>query len=179
MLHEVAHGLGIKNTLDGTGTVRSALREHYSALEEGKADILGLYMSNALRARGELEDVPLEDAYVTFLASIFRSVRFGASDSHGRANMIQFSFFEDEGAFTRDASTGTYRVDFDRMTGAVEKLAARFLTLQGDGDYAGAGRLLAEHGVIPPGLAPDLERLAERGVPVDIILRQGPEILQP
>ncbi len=179
MLHEVAHGLGIKNTVNGSGTVRAALREHYSALEEGKADILGLYMSNALRERGELADVPQNNAYVTFLASIFRSVRFGASDAHGRANMIQFSFFQEKGAFTRDPDTGTYRVDFGRMTEAVAELANVFLTLEGDGDHAGAGRLLAERGVIPPSLKPDLQRLADKGVPVDILLRQGMDVLQP
>jgi len=179
MLHEVAHGLGIKNTVNGSGTVRAALREHYSALEEGKADILGLHMSNALRERGELADVPQENAYVTFLASIFRSVRFGASDAHGKANMIQFSFFQEKGAFTRDPDTGTYRVAFDRMTEAVAELANVFLTLEGDGDHEGAGRLLTERGVIPASLAPDLQRLADKGVPVDILLRQGMDVLQP
>ena len=94
MFHEVAHGLGIKNTIDGKGTVRAALKERYSALEEGKADILGLYMVRQLNAQGELGKEAIEDNYVTFLASLFRSVRFGAADAHGRANIVAFNFFE-------------------------------------------------------------------------------------
>ena len=94
MFHEVAHGLGIKNTINGKGTVRKALKEHASALEEGKADVLGLYMINQLHDMGEIEQ-DLKDYYVTFLASIFRSVRFGASSAHGKANMIRFNFFEE------------------------------------------------------------------------------------
>jgi hypothetical protein len=175
MLHEVAHGLGIKNTVNGRGTVREALKEHYSALEEGKADVLGLYMVTSLRDRGELTDGSLEDNYVTFLASIFRSVRFGASSAHGRANMITLSFFQEQGAFTRDDATGTYRVDFARMRDAVAALAELLLTTQGDGDHEGAGRLLAERGVVPDALRADLARVAERGIPVDIVFEQGLE----
>ena len=88
MFHEVAHGLGIKNTISGAGPVRTALKEHASALEEGKADILGIYMVQRLRDMGEITDGELMDDYVTFMAGIFRSVRFGASSAHGRANMI-------------------------------------------------------------------------------------------
>ncbi len=179
MFHEVAHGLGIKNTVNGRGTVRAALREHGSPLEEAKADILGLYMSGALRERGELTEGSMESTYVTFLASIFRSVRFGASSAHGRGNMIQFAFFQERGAFTRDPVTGTYRVDFDRMREAVTALAQLLLTTQGNGDYEGAGRLLAERGVVPASLAPDLERLATKGIPVDIVFEQGMGVLAP
>ena len=84
MFHEVAHGLGIKNTIDGKGTVRDALKEQAGALEEGKADILGLYMITRLQQQGELPDVDLDDNYVTFLAGILRSIRFGAASAHGR-----------------------------------------------------------------------------------------------
>src|SRR3546814_13234512 len=107
MCHEVAHGLGIKNTLNDKGTVREALKEHASALEEGKADILGLYMIMQLLEKGELEGSP-EDYMTTFLAGIFRSVRFGASRAHGVANMIRFNYFREQGAFQR-AENGTYQ----------------------------------------------------------------------
>ena len=94
MFHEVAHGLGIKNTIDGKGTVRAALKEQAGALEEGKADILGLYMvTRLLEQQASCAGTALEDNYVTFLASIFRSVRFGATEAHGRANAAQFSYF--------------------------------------------------------------------------------------
>ncbi len=176
MFHEVAHGLGIKNTINDRGTVREALREHAGALEEAKADVLGLYMITQLFGRGEIQEGELLDHYVTFMAGLFRSVRFGASSAHGRANMIQFNFFEEQGAFAR-GEDGRYRVDFVRMTAAVEALAARILTLQGDGDHAGVGTLLASHGVIRASLADDLARLNDAGIPVDVVFEQGPEVL--
>ena len=121
MFHEVAHGLGIKNTIDGKGTVRKALKEHASALEEGKADILGLYMITQLHEKGELT-ADIKDYYVTFMTSIFRSVRFGASSSHGKVNMIRFNFFKEKGAFER-LEDGTYRVNFENLqTAANENL---------------------------------------------------------
>lgn len=175
MFHEVAHGLGIKNTLDGSGTVREAMREHGSALEEAKADVLGLYMITELFDRGELEEGELLDHYVTFLAGLFRSVRFGASSAHGRANMIQFNHFAERGAFTRGADE-RYRVDLERMRKAVAELAGRILVLQGDGDHAGAGELLASHGVIRTELAADLARINAAGIPVDVVFEQGVEV---
>ena len=134
MFHEVAHGLGIKNTLDGAGTVRHALKEHASALEEGKADILGLYMVQKLREMGEITEGELMDNYVTFLAGIFRSVRFGASSAHGRANMIRFNYFSNAGAFTRDPQTGTYRINVAEFEQAIKNLGNDVLVLQGNGD---------------------------------------------
>ena len=177
MFHEVAHGLGIKNTIDGKGTVRATLKEAASPLEEGKADILGLYMITHLHDQGQLEDGELLDNYVTFLASIFRSVRFGASSAHGRANMMRFNHFARAGAFTRDEANGTYRVELDAMRRAVDSLSAKLLTIQGDGDYAGAVALLEELGVIGPELQADLDRLSAAGIPVDIVFEQGPGVL--
>ena len=176
MFHEVAHGLGIKNTINDRGTVRAALREHAGALEEGKADVLGLYMITQLFGKGEMPEGELLDHYVTFMAGLFRSVRFGASSAHGRANMIQFNFFEEQGAFAR-GDDGRYRVDFVRMQAAVQALAARILVLQGDGDHAGVGALLESHGVIRAPLARDLERLDDAGIPVDVVFEQGAEVL--
>jgi hypothetical protein len=172
MFHEVAHGLGIKNTLDGKGTVRAALQEQASALEEGKADILGLYMVTALHEKGEIGEAPLEDYYVTFLAGIFRSVRFGATSAHGKANMVRFNFFREMGAFTHDEANGTYRADMDKMKEAVAALSERILTLQGDGDYEAAREFVDSMSGIES-LQGDLERLSEAGIPVDIIFRQG------
>jgi len=177
MFHEVAHGLGIKNTLDGGGTVRAALREHASPMEEGKADVLGLFMVTRLLEQGELTEGVLEDYYVTFLAGIFRSVRFGASSAHGRANMIRFNYFQEEGAFHRDEETGRYTVDIDAMRSAVDGLSAMILTLQGDGDYAGVDTLMIEMGVVPAGLQADLDRLSEAGIPVDVVFEQGEQVL--
>jgi hypothetical protein len=177
MFHEVAHGLGIKNTIHRKGTVREALKEQHGALEEGKADILGLYMITKLHQQGELK-APLEDNYVTFLASIFRSIRFGASNAHGRANAAQFSFFEERGAFSRDSAAGRYRVDFPRMKEAVDALAGQILRFQGDGDYVGVTRFMEERGKLSPVLQRDLDRLGSKGIPVDVVFEQGEQILK-
>jgi hypothetical protein len=177
MFHEVAHGLGIKNTLDGTNTVRHAMKEHASALEEGKADILGLYMVQKLRDKGEITEGQLMDDYVTFMAGIFRSVRFGASSAHGKANMIRFNFFEQAGAFSRDEESGTYRVNVEAFEQAVKDLSKRLLTLQGNGDYEAVDAFVAEMGSVPPQLQADLDRLASAAIPVDIVFEQGAEVL--
>ena len=175
MFHEVAHGLGIKNTLDGSSTVREALQEHYSALEEGKADVLGLFIIDQLHQMGELADGELMDYYVTFMAGIFRSVRFGASSAHGLANLARFNYFRMEGAFERRGER--YSVNFEAMREAVRSLSERILTLQGDGDYEGANAFMDEMAVMDETLQADLDRLQELGIPVDIVFEQGVEVL--
>ena len=177
MFHEVAHGLGVKNTVTGMGTVREALREHASPMEEGKADVVGLHMVTQLFERGELTDYSVNHHYVTFLAGIFRSVRFGAASAHGRANMVRFNYFREQGAFSRDEATGRYRVDFEAMREAVAGLSELILTLQGDGDYEGVAQLMEERGVVPPELQADLDRLDAAGIPRDIIFEQGVSVL--
>ena len=181
MFHEVAHGLGIKHVLGANGapgktTVSDALKEFSSSFEEGKADVLGLYMIDALSQRGELDKSKLMDSYVTFLAGMLRSVRFGASDAHGKATMIRFNFFAERGAFARDAD-GRYRVDFDKMHDAVDALSAKLLTVQGDGDYAEAKRMTETLGVVKPQLASDLDRLKAANIPVDVRFEQGLGVL--
>jgi hypothetical protein len=177
MFHEVAHGLGIKYTIDGRKRrVREALQNASSALEEGKADILGLYMITQLLKSGDLTEGQLEDYYITFMAGIFRSVRFGASSAHGKANMIRFNFFEKEGAFTRE-SDGRYRVNMDKMKVAMEKLSARLLQLQGDGDYAAAQKFLEKYGFVGDQLQADLARVNQAGIPTDIVFEQGNRVL--
>jgi hypothetical protein len=173
MFHEVAHGLGIKNTIDGKGTVQHALQEYASSMEEGKADILGLYMITELHKAGELGDVDLRDFYVTFMAGIFRSVRFGAASAHGKANMLRFNYFLEAGAFVRNTETGRYSVDFERFGDAIASLSRLLLTLQGDGDYEGAKELTETKGIITPTLQADLDRLTEANIPVDITFTQG------
>ncbi len=176
MFHEVAHGLGIKNTLDGKNTVRQALQEHASALEEGKADILGLYMVRQLLEKGEITEGVLADYYVTFMAGIFRSVRFGASSAHGKANMIRFNYFAENGVFSRNEN-GLYQVNLDKMGDAVDSLSELILTLQGDGNYKGVDILVQENGVIGEQLQADLARLAEANIPVDITFKQGRTVM--
>jgi len=177
MFHEVAHGLGIKHTIDGKRTVRDALKEQAGALEEGKADVLGLHLVTQLVDRGELKNVSLDDSYVTFLASIFRSVRFGASDAHGRANAAQLSYFLEHGGCSRDSATGRYRVNTVKMRAATDSLAGQILRFQGDGDYEGAKRFMQTQAVVPNDLRSELDGLAAKGIPVDVTFEQGLEVL--
>lgn len=176
MFHEVAHGLGIKNTINKKGTVREALKENASALEEGKADVLGIYMITKLHDKGEIKDAELMDYYVTFLASIFRSVRFGASSAHGKANMVRFNYFKDMGAFTQNEE-GRYSVNPEKFREAIDALSNDILVLQGEGDYEGTGKLLKERGIIDQGLQNSLDRLSEKNIPVDVVFKQGTDVL--
>jgi hypothetical protein len=177
MFHEVAHGLGIKNTLGGKGVVRQVLGDQYSAIEEAKADVLGLYLVSQLAGMGELGEKDLMDNFVTYIAGLFRSVRFGASSAHGKANMLQFNYFKEAGAFTRDETTGTYTINFEPMKAAVSSLAGTILTLQGDGNYEGVKNLLSEKGIIVPELQRDLDRVNSKGIPKDIVFEQGLKVL--
>jgi hypothetical protein len=119
----------------------------------------------------------LSQNLVTFTASIFRSIRFGASSAHGRANVARFNYFQEMGAFTRDEATGTYRVDLDRTLAAMDSLSQRILRFQGDGDYDGVVAFMEEYGSIRPQLQADLDRLAAAGIPVDIAYEQGMDVL--
>ncbi|WP_026897368.1 dipeptidyl-peptidase 3 family protein [Daejeonella oryzae] len=175
MFHEVAHGLGIKSTVNGKGYVRAALQEQNSWLEEGKADILGLYMVTSLLKKGELQG-DIKDYYTTFMAGILRSVRFGAASAHGKANMQCFNFFKEKGAFER-TSNGTYKVNFEKFATAMNDLSKVILTLQGNGDKTAVEKVEKDYAIIPAELQSDLNRLGEKGIPVDIVFEQGIDVL--
>ena len=179
MFHEVAHGLGIKETVTGNGTVREALQDRASAVEEGKADVLGLYMVQQLIERGDWTDATLAEHQVTFVASVFRSIRFGASSAHGRANLVRFNFFVEQGAIVPEATTGgeVWRVVPDRVEAATEALAGRLLTLQGDGDYDAVDRFVRRYGRTTAALRASLDRIAAAGIPVDVVYEQGEDVL--
>ncbi len=175
MFHEVAHGLGVKNLVsDQNKTVREALGATYSAIEECKADVLGLYMVTQLFQKGELSGT-LDDYYVTFVASVFRSVRFGAASAHGKANMITFNTLLNGGCIV--AGKNGYTVKVAEMKLVIEKLASELLHLQGDGDVKGVNAMLADRGVIKTGLASDLAKLEKAKIPFDIVFDQGIETL--
>jgi hypothetical protein len=172
MFHETAHGLGIKQTLNGKGSVRDALSDVSSAIEEGKADILGLFFVTKLNEMGEFKDKDLMDNYVTFFAGIFRSARFGVSSSHGKANMMALDHFRANDAFVK-GDDGKYRVDFDNMKKAMLSLSEKILVIQGDGDYEKASAWINEKGKITEELQKDLDKVNEAGIPVDIRFDQG------
>lgn len=177
MFHEVAHGLGIKNTINGKGNVRQALKEKYSSFEEAKADILGLYMTISLIEMGEIKDITPEDCFITFMAGIFRSVRFGAASAHGKANMMCYNYFEDKGACKR-LPNGTYRVNMEKIRTSMNEWAEKILVIEGNGDYDGAKSYLETNGIIRSSLETDLSRLKNASIPVDIVYEQGLEVLE-
>ncbi len=177
MFHEVAHGLGLGKTADQRTTVREALKDTYTSVEESKADILGLWCVYQLNEMGELGEKEMMDNFVTFMAGIFRSVRFGASSAHGKANMMLFYYFQEKGAFERDETTGTYRVEKEKMKEAMLGFSEKILQLQGDGDYERARKMMNETGFIREGLQKDLDRIGEAGIPRDIVFEQGAHLL--
>ncbi len=181
LMHEVSHGLGpgIIARPDGTKTtVNAALRETYSAVEECKADVVGLFATLWLIERGVFPRDLLPRTMATYLAGIFRSVRFGIDEAHGRANIVAFNFLRRAGAFTYDASRGRFGVDGARFAPAIRDLARALLTLEAEGDADGARRFLAEYGGMPDEVARALQRV--RHVPVDIRPRYplGEELLR-
>lgn len=171
MFHEIAHGLGISKTLSGKGTVREALKDQYTTWEEGKADILGLYLEVKLKEMGKL-DIDVESEYTTFMAGLFRSIRFGAASAHGKANLIRYNYFKEKGAFSVD-STGFYRIDYGKMKDAVISLSELILVIQGDGDYDRATRLSEQYGVMDEELKAALKKIEQKDIPVDIVFEQG------
>ncbi len=177
MFHEVAHGLGVKFVVDGKQSVREALEDYYSPLEEAKADITGLYMVTKLYEMGEFPEKDLMDNYVTFLAGIFRSVRFGVASSHGKANMLEFYYLQEKGAFTRNAETGKYSVNFDKMKAAVSDMVNEIIVIQGNGDKASAKKWIDAKSNVGEELQKDLDRIGEAGIPKDIVFKQGVDIL--
>lgn len=174
--HEVAHGMGVKNTVTGTGTVRDALKEQYSSLEEAKADIMGLYLVTKLYEMGEITSGEVMNNYVTFFAGIFRSSRFGAASAHGKANMMNMKYFADNGAFVYQEN-GTYLVNLEAMKTAVVSLVEKIITIQGNGDYEAAKAWIEADGRMTESLQRDLEKVNAAGIPVDIVFKQGREVL--
>lgn len=174
--HEVAHGMGVKNTINNKGTVRQALKETYSTIEEVKADIMGLYLVDQLNQMGELTEGTVEENYLTFFAGIFRSVRFGAASAHGKANMLCFNYYAKEGVFTRTAE-GVYTVDIDKMKKATTSLMAAILKAQAEGDYEFCKKWIAEESIVKPDLQADLAKIAKANIAKDIYFVQGKDVL--
>ena len=165
--HEVAHGLGVKQTVNGKGTVDAAMGSEKTTWEEAKADILGLFMVSRLIDMGEITDITKEQSVATFIAGIVRSVRFGFASSHGKANMMCYNFMEDYGAFTRNAE-GKYVIDFEKAAAAIDAWAALILETQATGNFEFAQKYSAENASIRESLAADIEKVNGAGIPRDI-----------
>lgn len=174
--HEVAHGLGVKQTINTNESVDAVMGTEKTSWEEAKADILGLFMVTKLIEMGEITNITAEDAITTYIAGILRSVRFGAASSHGKANMMCFNYMEKVGAFSRDAK-GQYVIDFEKAKEAMNGWAALILQTQGDGNIEFATKYRAENGGITPALQADLNKINEAGIPRDITFIQGVDVL--
>jgi hypothetical protein len=168
LTHELMHGLGPHNIAVGgqPTTVRLQLKDKYSSIEEAKADVTGLWALQYLIDKGVVEKSMQRTLYTTYLASMFRSVRFGITESHGRGVAMQFNYFTDEGAIRFDERTGKFSMDESRIRGAVRKLTNELLTIEAEGSYEKAKAILDKYAVIRPPMKSALDRL--KGVPVDI-----------
>ena len=174
--HEVAHGLGIKNTVTGRGPCRQALGAQYSAWEEAKADVCGLFLTEQLIERGLITNTTVNQNYITFIAGILRSVRFGATEAHGVANIMCYNFFEQAGAFTRNAD-GKYVINVEKAREAARAWAALIIAMEGEGDMAAAKAYSDQNGKIGTALQKDLDAIRDANIPRDIIYKQGAEVL--
>ena len=168
LAHELMHGLGPHNiTVNGQATtVRQQLKELSSALEEAKADITGLWALQYLIDKGVVEKRMERSLYTTFLASTFRSVRFGITEAHGKGIALQFNYLTDEGAFEVNEQTGRFTVNEVKVKDAVRKLTGEILTVQAEGSYDKAKALLDKYALIRPSMQKALDRMKD--VPVDI-----------
>jgi hypothetical protein len=168
LCHELMHGLGPHNiTVGGQDTtVRKQLKELYSAIEEAKADMTGLWALQFMIDRGIIEKSMERTLYTTYLASMFRSVRFGITEAHGRGVALQFNYLTDEGAIKFNEAKGTFSVDHAKIKDSVRKLTHDLLMVEAEGNYDGAKAMLDKYAVIRPPMQQALDRL--RDVPVDI-----------
>lgn len=168
LAHELMHGLGPHSIkVGGRDTnVRKELKEQYSAIEEAKADITGLWALQFLIDKGSVDSAMERDLYTTYLVSSFRSVRFGIEDAHGKGQALQFNYLLDEGAFKVDEAAGIYSIDASKIKNAVRKLAGEILMIEAEGSYEKAKAMLDKYGLIRPAMQKALDKLS--GVPVDI-----------
>jgi hypothetical protein len=168
MMHEISHGLGpaFARKSGRKQDIREAIGPTYSGLEEAKADVVGLYGLKWLVDRGDLPKEKLNGYYASEVAGIFRTVRFGVAEAHGRAEIMEFNFYFERGAIARDAASGLYAIDFKRMPDAVAALGKELLLQEATGDRARVEAWFAKYGAIPPDLAKSLEAASD--VPVDI-----------
>ena len=170
--HEVGHGLGIKETVNKKGSVDDAMKTEKTSWEEAKADILGLFIVCHLIDNKEITNITKEDAITTFIAGLFRSVRFGSASSHGKANMMCYNVMKEQGAFTRDAN-GLYTINYEKAEKAIRYWADLILKTQGEGDFDFAKKFREKNGVMTPELQMDINRINEAGIPRDIRFKQG------
>ncbi|CAJ0919908.1 871_t:CDS:2, partial [Entrophospora sp. SA101] len=170
LLHEVAHSNGPHFIVgsDGKVTVRSKLQEYHSAIEEAKADIAGLFAAAHLIKIGHLSGISREQFYATYLASAFRSIRFGINEAHGLGQCIQLNYLTEQGGFEYDPASKKYNVNFDKIEKSVENLTRDILILQGDGDKNKVKEFVEKYGNINEAQQETLNQLEDKNVPIDV-----------
>lgn len=177
IFYEISNDLGISKTINGKGSVKDALKEHHNVITELKNDVLRMFFIGQLHDMREIKDTELMDNYVTFMADVFRSIRFGVTDSQGVANMIRFYYFQEHEAFKYNHKTGTYKVNLYKMKKAIESLSSTILEIQGNGDYESANKLIKEKGYIHTELLHDLYRIQRAKIPKDLVYDQGEKVI--
>ncbi len=168
LMHEISHGLGpsYARTARGQVDVNEAIGASYSALEESKADVVGELCYKWLIDHGAIPKEQQNPTYASYVAGIFRTVRFGVAEAHGHGEIMQFNYYVEQGAISRDASTGLYAIDFAKMPGAIASLAKELLEQEATGDKARTDAWFKKYGDMPPELAAQLAKISD--IPVDI-----------
>lgn len=175
-LHEVSHGLGVKNTINGKGAVDKAMKTEGTAWEEAKADIVGLFLACKLINMGEITNITEEEAITTYITGLLRSVRFGFESAHGSANLMCFNYMMKNGAFQFNEE-GKIIIDYDKSKTAIEGWANLILTTQGDGNFEFAQKYRKENAIYPTELKNCLDSINNAGIARDIRFNQGLEVL--
>ncbi len=176
LFFEICNGMLLTQTIDGKGPVKESLNETYNVIKNLNNDVLRLFLIRKLNEKGILEESDINNNFATYLADIFRSVRFGTAHSQGKAAMISFNYYMEKGAIIR-SDEGIYKVDFPKMKQVNEELAQKVIKIQGDGNYQEAKTMIRNYGMVKETLKKDLNKIRENKIPVDIVFNQGEEVL--
>jgi hypothetical protein len=167
MMHEICHGLGpaFARTANGKMDIREAIGPLFSGVEEAKADVVGMFALKWLVDHGALAPERLQEYYASYVAGIFRTVRFGIAEAHGRAEMMEFNYLSQQGAITRDDS-GAYKIDYNKMPDTIASLAKELLEIEATGDRERATKWFGQYDKMPDDLKTALAKITD--IPVDI-----------
>jgi hypothetical protein len=168
IMHEISHGLGptFARTAQGKVPINEAIGSAYSALEESKADVVGEFCYGWLIDHGAVPKENRNTTYASYVAGIFRTVRFGVAEAHGQGEIMQFNYYTEQGAIRRDSATGLYEIDFDKMPKAIASLAKELLEQEATGGRARTEAWFKQYGQMPPELTAALAKTTD--IPVDI-----------
>jgi hypothetical protein len=178
VMHEICHGLGpaFARTSAGQADIRQSLGPIFAGVEEAKADIVGLFGLNWLMEKDVLPKAKAPEVYASYVAGIFRTVRFGVAEAHGRAEMMEFNYLSEQKAITHDRKTGRYAIDYAKMTSAVANLAKELLEIEATGDRNRAEQWFQKYGAMPAELKSSLANIKDVPVDIDPVSAFGEEV---